>query len=179
MPRQSKYEKAYQRAKKLQNHEDDDINKRIKKPHYGYKDSEPAVVTKSTLDRQGSKLGRTLFMFVGALIMLVIAGIGLASVMNHESPIQYLKEGFTANKPAKWKPSSNVADKNYIDGTTAKDQKAADELEKEGQEYTQGGGPTSSNSSDATSASSSASSSQASSASSSSNSASMTVSFTN
>lgn len=184
MSRPSKYEKAYQNAKRLQEQHDEDINDRIKKPHYGYKDSEPAVVTKTTLDRQGSKLGRTLFMFVGALVMLVVAGIGLKSVMNHESPVQYVKEGFTANKPAKWTPSSDVADKNYIGGTNAKDQKAAEALEKQGQEYTQGNGAARSSSAASTSTNAStntstSANSQASSSAPSSNNASTTVSFTN
>lgn len=173
MPKQSKYEKAYQRAKKLQEHQDDDINQRIQKPNYGYKDSEPAVVTKTTLDTQGSKLGRTLLLFVGAIFMLIIAGLALESVINHESPIQYIKEGFTANKPAKWKPSTDLNDKSFNAGTTASDQKAADELEKQGQAYTQGTNASSSSSQTSTASSSS----QASNAST--NSASTTVSFTN
>lgn len=177
MPKQSKYEKAYQRAKKLQEHQDDDINQRIKKPNYGYKDSEPAVVTKTTLDTQGSKLGRTLLLFVGAIFMMIIAGLALESVINHESPIQYIKEGFTANKPAKWKPSTDLNDKSFNAGTTASDQKAADELEKQGQAYTQGTNASSSSSQSSNQASTASSSSQTSNASS--NSASTTVSFTN
>lgn len=102
-----KINKALLKAQQRQEaHED--VSK-IKKPNYGYHDDEPAVVTKTTLDRQDSHIGRNLLLFIFALVALIICGIGIESAVNHESPLTYVVQGFKVNKPAKWKPSSDPA----------------------------------------------------------------------
>lgn len=106
-PLSKKINKALLKAQQRQEAHDD-VSK-IKQSSYGYRDDEPAVVTKTTLDKQDSHIGRNLLLFIFALFALIICGIGIKSAVNHESPLTYVVQGFKANKPAKWKPSSDPA----------------------------------------------------------------------
>lgn len=113
----SKFNDAIEKAKKMSDKSSDEFLKNIKKSNYGYRDDAPKAVTKTTLDKQASRVGRNLFMFVSALILIIVIWIGIASVARHETPIQYIADGFNANKPAKWKPSTDLGDSYNFGGS--------------------------------------------------------------
>lgn len=108
----SKYEQQYQKAKARQQKEAD-APKSIKHEKYGYKQGAPASVTKSSLDRKSANIKKNVMLFIIAILALVLVGLFITSAVKHESPVQVVKESVSANPPAKWKPSNDVADQSF------------------------------------------------------------------
>lgn len=108
----SKYEQQYQKAKARQQKEAD-TPKSIKHEKYGYKQGAPASVTKSSLDRKSANIKKNVMLFIIAILALVLVGLFITSAVKHESPVQVVKESVSANPPAKWKPSNDVADQSF------------------------------------------------------------------
>lgn len=108
----SKYEQQYQKAKARQQREAD-APKSIKHEKYGYKQGAPASVTKSSLDRKSANIKKNVMLFIIAILALVLVGLFITSAVKHESPVQVVKESVSANPPAKWKPSNDVADQSF------------------------------------------------------------------
>lgn len=108
----SKYEQQYQKAKARQQKEAD-APKSIKHEKYGYKQGAPASVTKSSLDRKSANIKKNVMLFIIAILALVLVGLFITSAIKHESPVQVVKESVSANPPAKWKPSNDVADQSF------------------------------------------------------------------
>lgn len=108
----SKYEQQYQKAKARQQKEAD-VPKSIKHEKYGYKQGAPASITKSSLDRKSANIKKNVMLFIIAILALVLVGLFITSAIKHESPVQVVKESVSANPPAKWKPSNDVADQSF------------------------------------------------------------------
>lgn len=108
----SKYEQQYQKAKARQQKEAD-APKSIKHEKYGYKQGAPASITKSSLDRKSANIKKNVMLFIIAILALVLVGLFITSAIKHESPVQVVKESVSANPPAKWKPSNDVADQSF------------------------------------------------------------------
>lgn len=108
----SKYEQQYQKAKARQQKESD-APKSIKHEKYGYKQGAPASITKSSLDRKSANIKKNVMLFIIAILALVLVGLFITSAIKHESPVQVVKESVSANPPAKWKPSNDVADQSF------------------------------------------------------------------
>lgn len=108
----SKYEQQYQKAKARQQKEAD-APKSIKHEKYGYKQGAPASITKSSLDRKSANIKKNVMLFIIAILALVLVGLFITSTIKHESPVQVVKESVSANPPAKWKPSNDVADQSF------------------------------------------------------------------
>lgn len=108
----SKYEQQYQKAKARQQKEAD-APKSIKHEKYGYKQGAPASITKSSLDRKSANIKKNVMLFIIAILALVLVGLFITSAIKHENPVQVVKESVSANPPAKWKPSNDVADQSF------------------------------------------------------------------
>lgn len=108
----SKYEQQYQKAKARQQKEAD-APKSIKHEKYGYKQGAPASITKSSLDRKSANIKKNVMLFIIAILALVLVGLFITSAIKHESPVQVVKESVSANPPAKWKPSNDVAEQSF------------------------------------------------------------------